>query len=177
MAQFYPVVGEESLASEYSFDDDDMGLTFTIRDGVTFSNGYELTAEDVAFSIRLCSDQSYYQMVDFDNIETDGNTIHIPFLQKDANALYNIGATIPIYSEQYYQELNNEAEFFSTSAVGTGPYKIVEWVGGDYLDLEANETYFAGAPIIKKSSDSFHYRLVSGIYGAAERWCRYCTDT
>ncbi len=145
----YPVVGEESLASEYSFDDDDMGLTFTIRDGVTFSNGYELTAEDVAFSIRLCSDQSYYQMVDFDNIETDGNTIHIPFLQKDANALYNIGATIPIYSEQYYQELNNEAEFFSTSAVGTGPYKIVEWVGGDYLDLEANETYFAGAPIIK----------------------------
>ena len=143
-----PAVGEESLASEYAFDEDDMGITFTLRDGVTFSNGYELTAADVAFSIRLCSDQSYYEMVDFDNIEADGNKVYIPLLTKDANALYNIGATIPIYSEKYYQELNNDAEFFSTSAVGTGPYKIVEWVGGDYLDLEANENYFAGAPTI-----------------------------
>lgn len=144
-----PAVGEESLASEYSFDDDDMGITFTLREGVKFSNGYELTAEDVAFSIGLCSDQSYYTMVDFDNIKADGNTVHVPLLAKDANALYNIGATIPIYSKQYYEELNDEAEFFSTSAVGTGPYKIVKWVGGDYLDLEANDDYFAGAPIIK----------------------------
>lgn len=144
-----PAVGDESLASEYAFDEDDMGITFTLRDGVKFSNGYEMTGEDVAFSIRLCSDQSYYTMVDFDGIEADGNTVHVPLLKKDANALYNIGATIPIYSEKYYEELNDEAEFFSTSAVGTGPYKIVEWVGGDYLDLEANESYFAGAPVIK----------------------------
>lgn len=145
-----PAIGDESLAAEYTYDDDDMGITFTLRDGVTFSNGYALTSEDVAFSIRLCSDQSFYQMVDFDNIETADNTVHVPFLKKDANALYNIGATIPIYSEQYYDELNNEAEFFSTSAVGTGPYKIVDWVGGDYLDMEANENYFAGAPKIQK---------------------------
>ena len=145
----YPTIGEESLAEEYVYDDDDMGITFTLREGVTFSNGYELTADDVAFSIRLCSDQSYYNMVDFDGIETADNTIHIPFLYKDANALYNIGATIPIYSEKYYDELNDEAEFFSTSAIGTGPYKVVDWVGGDYLDLEANESYFAGTPKIK----------------------------
>lgn len=144
-----PAVGDESLASEYAFDEDDMGITFTLREGVKFSNGYEMTGEDVAFSIRLCSDQSYYTMVDFDGIEADGNMVHVPLLKKDANALYNIGATIPIYSEKYYEELNDEAEFFSTSAVGTGPYKIVEWVGGDYLDLEANESYFAGAPVIK----------------------------
>lgn len=145
-----PAIGEESLALEYAFDENDMGLTFTLREGVKFSNGYDLTAEDVAFSIRLCSDQSYYTMVDFENIEANGNTVHVPLLSKDANALYNIGATIPIYSQKYYEELDNEAEFFSTGAVGTGPYKIAEWVGGDYLDLEANENYFAGAPIIKK---------------------------
>ena len=35
-----PAIGEESLALEYAFDENDMGLTFTLREGVKFSNGY-----------------------------------------------------------------------------------------------------------------------------------------
>lgn len=140
----------ESLAESYEYDDDYMGITFKLRDGVTFTNGNALTASDVVFSIKLCSDQSYYSMIDFDKLEAaDDTTVYVPLLNADANALYNVGVMLPIYDEEYYKELNNEAEFFSTSAIGTGPYKIVEWVSGDHLTLEANEEYFAGAPKIQ----------------------------
>jgi peptide/nickel transport system substrate-binding protein len=33
--------------------------------------------------------------------------------------------------------------------IGTGAYKLVEWVKGSYLRLEANENYWEGAPPIK----------------------------
>lgn len=142
-------ISEESIAESYEYDDDYMGITFKLREGITFTNGNELTASDVVFSIKLCSDQSYYNMIDFDNLQAeDDTTVYVPLLNADANALYNVGVMLPIYDEQYYEELNDEAEFFSTSAVGSGPYKIVEWVSGDHLTLEANETYFAGAPKI-----------------------------
>lgn len=144
------VTSEESLAESYEYDEDYMGVTFILKEGVTFTNGNTLTASDVVFSIRLCSDQSYYSMIDFDNLDAvDDRTVYMPLIKADANALYNVGVMLPIYDEQYYNELNNEAEFFSTSAIGSGPYKITEWVSGDHLTLEANENYYAGAPKIK----------------------------
>lgn len=144
-----PVINSESLAESYEYSEDNLQLTFKLREDVHFQNGNILTADDVIYSIRLCSDQSYFSMVDFDNIKAaDDLTVEIPLLRVDANALYNIAVMIPIYNKQYCEEVGNEAEFMSTSAVGTGPYKIVDWVSGDYLSLEANEEYFAGAPTI-----------------------------
>ena len=34
--------------------------------------------------------------------------------------------------------------------IGTGPYQVTEWKKGDRLLLDANESYFDGAPKIKK---------------------------
>lgn len=147
------VVGEESLASEYVLDDDNMGITFNIRKGVRFSNGYEMTPDDVVFSIRLYEGVTGYDFIDFANIKAAGDSVHIPFTSANANVFYALGIMIPVYSQKYFEEIGGEAniaEFYSTSAVGTGPYKLSEWVTGDYIDLEANENYFAGAPVIKK---------------------------
>ncbi len=37
-----------------------------------------------------------------------------------------------------------------SAAIGTGPYKLVDWVEGEYLILEANEDYWRGAPAIDR---------------------------
>ena len=144
--------GDESLATEYSFDDDSMGITYTLREGVKFSNGYDLTPSDVVFSIKLYEGVTGWEFIDYANITVDGNKIHIPFVSKNANVFYCLGVMIPVYSEQYYNELGGEAQlasFYSDKAVGTGAYTIKDWVVGDYIDLVANEDYFAGAPAIK----------------------------
>lgn len=146
------VTGDESIATEYKFDDDSMGITFTIREGIKFSNGYDTTADDVVFSIKLYDGVTGFDFIDFANIKADGNTVYVPFNYANANVFFSLGVMIPIYSEKYYEELGGEAniaEFYSTSAIGTGPYKLKDWVVGDYIDLEANENYFAGTPIIK----------------------------
>ncbi|MGI6621536.1 MAG: ABC transporter substrate-binding protein [Acetivibrionales bacterium] len=147
------VCNDEALAASYKLDDDNMGVTFNLRQGVKFHNGYSLKANDVIFSIRRCSDLPYFQMVDFDNIKaTDDYTVYVPFKYLDANAVYCLGIEVPIYSEQYYYEIGadkDDADFCSTKINGTGPYKLVEWKSGDYLNYEAFDDYFAGKPKIK----------------------------
>lgn len=146
------VTGDESLATEYALDDDDMGITFTIRDGVKFSNGYDMSTEDVAFSIKLYEGLTGFEFIDYANITTTDTTVYVPFVEPNAGVFYFLGLMIPVYSEQYYEEIGGEdniAEFYSTSAIGTGPYKIDDWVVGDYIALSANENYFAGAPVIQ----------------------------
>ena len=146
------VVGDESIATDYKFDDNNMGITFTIRDGVKFSNGYDMTVDDVVFSIKLYEGVTGYDFIDFANIKAEGSEVYVPFNYANANVFFSLGLMVPVYSEKYYEEIggaDNVAEFYSTSAVGTGPYKLKDWVSGDYIDLEANEEYFAGTPIIK----------------------------
>lgn len=147
------VVNDESLATEYTFDEDGGGITFKIREGVKFHNGTPLTSRDVAFSCRLYSDIADFSFINFDQIEcADDYTVHIPFTEPNANALYLVGIELPIYCESYYEEIGaaeNDADFYSTAMVGTGPYKVGEWSPGDHINFEANEEYFAGAPKIK----------------------------
>lgn len=147
------VIDDESLATEYKLDEDGSGITFKLRQGVKFHNGTEMTSKDVAFSCRLYSDISDFSFVDFDKIEcSDDNTIHIPFTEPNANALYLLGIELPIYCESYYDEIgaaSDDADFYSTKMVGTGPYKISNWESGDHIDFVANEDYFAGAPKIQ----------------------------
>ena len=144
--------GDESLATEYAFDDDNMGITYTLREGVKFSNGYDMNPSDVVFSIKLYEGVTGWEFIDYANVTADGNKIHVPFVSKNANVFYCLGVMIPVYSEQYYNELGGEAQlasFYSDKAIGTGAYAIKDWVVGDYIDLVANENYFAGTPVIK----------------------------
>ena len=43
---------ENDLATGYSMSEDGLTWTFQLRDGVTFSNGEKLDAEDVAFTFN-----------------------------------------------------------------------------------------------------------------------------
>lgn len=149
---YVTVLNDYSLATDYQFDDNNQGVSFTLRDGVLFSNGTELTADDVVFSIGLFSDQAAYDFVDFENVTAlDEQTVYVPFTATDANALNRI-ADIPIYSQAYYEECDaatDNAYFYGEGIMSTGPYKMVEYAAGDHITMEANENYFAGAPKIK----------------------------
>ena len=131
---------------------DDTTWHFTLRQDVYFTNGTQMTADDVAYTINslrdsekhyaLSGDFSFMQVEvlgDFEfNIITD---YAFPSLPLRLNY-------IKIVPSAYVEEVGDEG--FAAAPIGSGPFKFVSWeLGGDVV-LEAFEDYWGGAPAVKR---------------------------
>ncbi|HDI59760.1 MAG TPA: ABC transporter substrate-binding protein [Desulfobacteraceae bacterium] len=124
---------------------------FFLRKGVTFHNGNAFDAKDVKFSFERLSDP---EVSEFTNTGKSIDTIEII---DDYTVVIKTKEPIPWFANNLHQIFIMDKE--STEArdpgevgqkpIGTGAYKLVEWVKGSYLRLEANENYWEGAPPIK----------------------------
>ena len=122
---------------------------FTLKQGVKFHDGSEMTAEDVKASLehgKTFAEVSLYNDC-IESVEVvDEYTVKITTPGPSAVLLSHLchhgNAIVP-------KELIDSDHDFTTDPVGTGPYKLVEWNRGDSLVFEAFEDYFGGAPAIK----------------------------
>ena len=123
---------ENSLAESYEWVDD-LTLQLNIREGVTFHNGDPLTAEDVIFTFkqRAESGNAYKEYVDVDNLEAkDDHTVIMHFMTPHPSFIYQL--TDPawgIMPKNYFEEVGEEG--FAKAPIGSGPYKLKEYVTGD----------------------------------------------
>ena len=137
---------------------DDTTWEFKLRRGVRFHNGEEFNAEAVKFSIErvLNPEQkspSRGQNVLIDRVDVvDPYTIRIvtkkpmPMLLERFTAPGYTG-TIPIVPPKYVKEKGDQ--YFAANPVGTGPFRMVRWDKAESVELEANPSYWGGAPRIK----------------------------
>jgi len=98
-----------------------------IREGVTWTDGEELTADDVVFSFELSREAAVPQAPlwdALDSVEADGSTVRFtfsePLYQEWANYLYNY----PIVPEHIWADYDAEAVASGANEqpVGSGPY-------------------------------------------------------
>jgi peptide/nickel transport system substrate-binding protein len=145
------------LAESWSYSDDGLVWTFKIREGVTFHDGTPCDAEAVAWSLNWTIENeaetfSFY-LANFDEIVAlDDTTVQVTLSEPVGNMEYLL-MYVWILPESVWGDLTYDEimEFEDLSAgVGTGPYKLSEWVEGEYLILDANEDYFRGAPAIDR---------------------------
>jgi len=140
-----------ALAESWDIIDGGKIIVFHLRPGVTFHSGDPLTAQDVVWTY-----QRYLKYARFfvgiarfiDRVEAvDEHTVKFVFKQPDAEFL----AIHPVLvtSKAYYDRVG-EAEFVK-HPVGTGPYKIVNYVPGQYLDVEAYDKYWGPKPAVKNA--------------------------
>jgi len=131
---------------------DDLTWEFRLRKGVTFHDGSPFTADDVLFTIERVpnvpnSPNSFAQFTR--GIETvtkvDDHTLVIrtkapnPVLPNDLSNVWIVSAKAAKGA--------TTADFNSgKAAIGTGPYKLVEWVNGERLVVERNERYWGPKP-------------------------------
>jgi peptide/nickel transport system substrate-binding protein len=145
------------LAESWDVSEDGLVWTFKIREGVTFHDGTPLNAEEVAWSLNWTLEYepetfSFY-LANFDEIVAlDDTTLQVTLSDPVGNMEYLLMYVwiLPrsVWEGMTYDEI---MEFEDLSAgIGTGPYKLVEWVEGEYLILEANEDYWRGAPAIDR---------------------------
>ena len=135
-------------ASRWTSDTASTTWTFTLRAGVTFTDGSPLNATDVAFTYNtIMKDPKSLQLGYTTNIKTvtampDGT---VQFVLKSPDVTWPRQVSlIPILPSDAYTKLGAAA--FVSHPIGSGPYKVVSFETGSTVVLAANTTYFGGTP-------------------------------
>ncbi len=126
---------------------DDLELTITLRDGVTFSNGDEFDAEDVKASLELLmqsvSKSSRFNMIDMDKSTFEGNKVVLELTSYSPTLVENMGGSgLYIYDADWISESGD----MTSEMVGTGPYVLDNWSRGNVLTLKKNDNYWGDEP-------------------------------
>lgn len=157
-----------SLCQSHTVSDDGLTYTFKLREGVQFSNGEPLTAEDVIFTFE--------HLLDPESVNAD-----IPleikgaqeFLDGTADSIeglaamdeHTVAATLTAPNAGFLAELTTAqmgildktsteaAQNFGVSCeetVGCGPYVVTEWVPNDHITLVRSENFWGEKPSVEK---------------------------
>ncbi len=157
------------IAESWTISDDGKTYTFKIREGVKFTSGNDLTAEDAAFSLQrvIKLDKSpAFILSQFgftaDNVAqkiraTDKYTLVLETDQAYAPTflLYcltaGVGAVVDkkvVMSHEKDGDLGHA--WLRTNYAGVGPFKLRKWTANESLVLERNDTYWGEAPAMKR---------------------------
>ncbi|GAB2567771.1 ABC transporter substrate-binding protein [Leucobacter ruminantium] len=145
--------------AEYSESDDGTSYVFTLRDGLKFSNGEDVTPDDVVFSLNR-------------HLEVEGPLpLTAPITSIEATGEREVTITLSEPYTPFLSELSSfsngifpadfggatEEEFFQ-KPVGTGPFVVQEWDPTGDLTFVKNEHYWQeGRPYI----DELVYKFVA----------------
>ncbi|QGG57367.1 ABC transporter substrate-binding protein [Paenibacillus sp. B01] len=153
-----PFVDEpQPLLAESAEQLDDFTWTLKVRDGVTWHDGTPFTADDVKFTFEYYRDgpqnRFSHHVSEVPKISTidkvDDSTLKFTCEYACPSLKSVTFADLPILAKHVWEKVDNPRKF-TELAVGTGPYKLVEYVPDQYYKFEANEAYFLGQPTVSK---------------------------
>lgn len=144
---------EPELATAWKVADDGLSATFTLRDGVKFSDGSPLTTEDVVFSIKRAIDQTgswgflFSPVTDVTTV--DATTIKMVMSEPFAPLLPALSTfAASIYSKANFDKYGDKA---GEHPLGTGAFMLEKWDKGTQVVLARNPDYWqAGKPALDK---------------------------
>lgn len=155
-----------------------MELTFTLRDGLTWSNGKKASLDDWAYAFMVFMDsqtpvrsRQIEEKIDFTKgsgaYGTKGFDIldskRIKFYFKEIDWKANTSTPgVGLYPREFlepaYRKMKETGivdhfikdENISRKPIGLGPYRLVEWKPGVHLTMERNPYYPWGKPLADK---------------------------
>lgn len=136
-------------------------ITWQLKEGVVWSDGTPLTAEDAVFSWEYCTNEETgcAWLTSFNsvaNVEAvDETTIKITFDGAKPNPYEAFVSSIsPIIQKAQFGECVGAAAQTCSDAnlspIGTGPYKVVDFRVNDVVTYEPNELYRDGRPFFDR---------------------------
>lgn len=150
------------LAESWDIDADNFTMTLHLKKGVTFHNGDTFDADDVVFSLASRNDYGTQSNIGSPvSIEkTDDYTVVVTFSEFSLNYEAWILSQF-IYSKQAFDE--HDVDWMMNNIVGTGPYKMKEFIPDDHLSFVRNDDYW-GEP---GNVDTFTWRFITDETAAA----------
>jgi len=155
------------LATEWVADDAARTITFTLRDGVKFTSGNPLRAEDVVYSFKrvvalnkapaFILTQLGWTPENIDEmVKADGNKVVVKYDGDFSSAfVLNVLASRPASVVDAVTVQANEANgdmgnaWLKANSAGTGPFVLKTFRPAEIINLVANPDYFGGAPAMK----------------------------
>ncbi len=138
------------LSESYEYNDDATELRFTLREGINFHDGTEFNAEVVKanFDFVLDEDNGLARRSFFNFIEevevADEFEIIIHASEPNASmASYLAHPTAGMKSLDELEKKMEDPDYnLDRNAIGTGPFRYVEWLDGQHVVVEKNEDYW-----------------------------------
>jgi ABC-type transport system substrate-binding protein len=159
----------KDLAEDFEVSPDGTTYTFKLHHGVKFTNGRELTAADVKYSLDRATNPktqspgaSFFKSIKgCDEIAggkadtlsgvtvVDPYTVKIELSHPDATILHVLGLNFASVVPK--EEVEKSGADFGKHPVGSGTFKLAEWTLGQRIVLERNKDYFkSGLPYLDK---------------------------
>ena len=159
-----------NLCQEYTVSEDGLTYDFALVEGVTFSNGDPLTANDVKYTFErmlkdpLCVNTEAVDPIlgadallagEADELEgiviTDDTHFSITLAAPDASFLYKLATpACSIYNAAVTEAAGDQFGIDPAVTIGTGPYVVDSWEVNTAITLSRNENYWGELPDVEK---------------------------
>ena len=127
---------------------DDTHFRVTLKEGIYFQNGEELTTEDVLYTFQV---KNSFSSGGFSTLNLDATEI-----EDDYNMVFETNGIWVQAPERFCQDNytilskktleamggTENTDLYPIEGYGTGPYTFKEWVQGQYILLERNDNYW-----------------------------------
>ncbi|MEX0667389.1 MAG: ABC transporter substrate-binding protein, partial [Acidimicrobiia bacterium] len=141
------------LAESWEGSDDGLSYTYTLREGLLWSDGEPLTADDIAWTINTARDQGWSNHIatvqNLDAVAVDDRTLTITSSVPDPRL-----PTMDVYivPRHIWEPIAPDGEavvsYEALDGVGSGPFVLEEYAEEQFIRMSANPNYWAGRPTI-----------------------------
>ena len=133
------------LATDWLVSEDGLTYTYTLREGVTFSDGTPFTSEDVVFTYEtVMANPANNENVDLSRLESvkaDGDYRVIFTLSEPYSPFFDTTACLGIVPSDGY-----DSAAFDTAPIGTGAWVMTQYDMNQQMILSGNRDCYYGAP-------------------------------
>ena len=142
--------GKPWLATEWKWDANYTKLSLTIREGVKFSDGQPMTADDVAYSFQIRKDNEGLNQdaIPYGTITASGNKVDLTFTRSQFTNQNKI-LTVFVIPKHQWSTLKDPSQDTLKGPIGTGPY-VVKSFTPQTTTLILRDSYWQDLPKVKE---------------------------
>ena len=144
------------LATDYELSEDALTYTFHLHDDAFWTDGEQVTSEDVLYTFNEICDQHYEFESVFENVESmeapDDFTVVFHMTQPDGSFLSNLSWYGTFILPKHVLEGKDwmTDDFNNAPTVTCGPFQFDVWNKGTDVQIVRNENYFGGTAYLDR---------------------------
>jgi peptide/nickel transport system substrate-binding protein len=150
VSDFHTIPG---FAESWEGSEDGKTWTYKLRDGLKWSDGQPLTAEDIAWTVNTSRDEEWLNhsatTVNLDAEATDDTTLVLKSKVPDPKL-----PTMDVYILPKHiwgkMDADKRAKYDGLDGVGSGPFVLEKFEKGQFARFKANPNYWGGKPAVDK---------------------------